>query len=86
MHIDKLLPNDGPPVDNVVAAILMDRATAPTRKELEKIDAGRAIASPPATIPVTATAWAPGPPTPPKIDPRAELVALALGSPEFQHK
>jgi uncharacterized protein (DUF1800 family) len=86
VKVDKLLPTDGSPVDNVIGAILMDRASSPTRKELEKINSEHSTASPPATIQVAATVAAPGATAPPKIDPRAELVALALGSPEFQHK
>ncbi|MFL6373086.1 MAG: DUF1800 domain-containing protein [Pyrinomonadaceae bacterium] len=86
VNVGKLLPDDGSPIDNVVAVILEGRATAPTRKELEKINSEHANSSPPTTIPVVATVSGPGSPAPPKIDPRAELVALALGSPEFQHK
>ena len=84
VKIDKLLPNGGSPVDDVIAVILMERATAPTRKELDKIISEHPNNA--ATVPVSATAWAPNAPPQPKVDPRAELVALALGSPEFQHK
>ncbi|MBV9242059.1 MAG: DUF1800 domain-containing protein [Acidobacteria bacterium] len=84
VKIDKLFLKDGSPVENVIATILMDRATTPTRNQLEKIISEHA--NPITTVPASATMLAPNSPPPPKIDPRAELVALALGSPEFQHK
>jgi len=84
ISIGKLLPPDGSPVDAVISAVLMGRAAPKTRGELEKIMADQQ--HPAITVPVNVTAWAPGGIVTPKIDPRGELVALALGSPDFQHR
>ncbi len=69
----------------VVDALLMRRASARTLGELKKLATEKII---PAAMPAAATPWtatngkaaAASPPI------AAELVALALGSPEFQHK
>ena len=85
VSIAKLLPADGSPADAVISSILMDRVAPTTRKELEQLVISNRSA-PGTTMPVSGTAWiAPGT-TAAKIDPRAELVALALGSPDFQHR
>jgi uncharacterized protein (DUF1800 family) len=69
----------------VVNALLMRRVSERTLGELKKLATESTVI--PAAMPAAATQWTAAntkPPTSPPI--AAELVALALGSPEFQHK
>jgi len=91
---DKFMTNAGDratATKQIEKSILFDQASAQTRKALEKLaaDTEHSLSQPvaPVPIPASATSWAaaPKPQDPAKVL-SGQLVALALGSPEFQRK
>lgn len=85
----KLVSADGDAAARAAHVLLLDQESAGTRKELETLLKGPATSMSPAPVPAgTATKWAASVPN--QADGTkavsSELIALALGSPEFQRK